>query len=468
MICAGVTLFFVVLYWLMTMTGEDISQYEASAPQSSMATLANTYRYLPRVGELYHSIIIKYYEPFARLDLRLIPRFIDVLLAISLLYVLAWYSLLRRPGLDLRSALTFGIIFVSMILTRANAMYLSRFSYLHNYVLGYLITAIFCIPFIKSCLTTTENKPTGTKLGLFVLGILTGYSTEVSPVIILFLLTLVVAVRYKYTKAVQPWMLAGLSGLLVGITAFYATGGLNTRIHGPYASAYEYAFSSPNGDLEFRALIHLLFKHLLFNARYLWPGFCVYAIACVIYFMLCKKAHTGIEKAHWLSRGVLVFSFLFYSLVYIGISSVIRVDDELYGRFMVGIYICIAITVTQLADTAIHIGRMAEKHLGWVVNALTALIVLINVDMFYAFNLHNIKSRVFVEQLQKRPMMAVDEAGLDMDGSPIFNLRQYPILESWANPKAFGIEIQYLGDRDGEPAGGADDSVVSPRASWQH
>jgi hypothetical protein len=163
-------------------------------------------------------------------------------------------------------------------------------------------------------------------------------------------------------------------------------------------------------------------------------------------------------------RRSLTFIVLLYSLIYLGISSVIRVDDELFGRYMAGIYICIAITAAQFADTVIfYICRMKEIKTIRLVSLLAALIFLINVDMFGAFNKYNMKSREIIIQLQQRSSMSLGERDLEMAGSPLFTLRQYPILEQWANPTAFGVRIQYMGDGDPEPADATCDSVRSTR-----
>jgi hypothetical protein len=66
--------------------------------------------------------------------------------------------------------------------------------------------------------------------------------------------------------------------------------------------------------------------------------------------------------------------------------------------------------------------------------------------MFAAFRRYNGKGRWILRQLPQRPSVSLHERDLEMAGSPLFNLRQYPILEPWANPTAFGVKIQYLDD----------------------
>jgi len=437
---ALIGVFFIVLYWFMTMTGEDISQFADSSHQSPIEILQYTYSYLPRLGELYQHLVIRYYEPIARLNLSLIPRLADGIFAVAFLYVLTYLALLRRPRLEPRSALSSGIIFVLLTLTPANAIFLSRFSCLHNYVLGYLITAAFCIPFATFFLYDAKNKPKGTTIYLFLSGILTGYSTEVSPAILFLLLGSIVAIRYGHTRRVHCWMIGGLSGLLTGVALFYATGGLNSRLGGPYAIAYDYALNHSN-DIRLGALAPLLISHLQFNARSLWPWVVLYAGILAVCFARFKQD----GRSEWRRCMLLTGALLLFSLIYLGVSSLIRVDDELYGRYMASVYISIAISSAQFADVLMsHALKVKERQVLVLLGLLAGWLLLINVDMFAAFQQYNGKARGIVRQLQRRPSVSLHEPDLEMPGSPLFNLRQYPILEPWANPTAFGVKIQYL------------------------
>jgi hypothetical protein len=456
-------LFFVVLYWFMTMTGEDISQYSASKQQSFLSTVVDTYQYLPRIGEIYQHLIVRCYEPVARLNLSLAPRFIDVIIEAALLYALTWLALFRRPGLDVRSALATGIVFSILILTQANMICLSRFSCLHNYALGYLITAMFCIPFLRSgSIEPSLQSSTGKIAFLFALGFMTGYSTEVTPAILLAFVIITCAIRHRRTKAIPPWMISGVCGLSMGIILFYASGGLNSRVDGTYASAYEYVFGQWNTATGLWSQTRLLFTHFLFNGRYLWPAFLFFAAVCLIYFACFKSGYAKVDRSIGLSRGLWALIFLIYSIAYLGISSVIRVDDELYGRFMAGIYLCAAIAVAQLADTTLfYICRIKEMHAFRLLYAMAILINCITADMAYAFHKYNIKSQEIVRQVQQRESVSLNNSDLMMPGSPLFNLHQYPILESWANPTAYGARIQYIGGDENE--GGEQDIAQSSR-----
>jgi hypothetical protein len=129
---ALIAVFFMALYLYMTMSGEDISQFAVSSRQSCAATLQDTYHYLPRLGELYQRVIIRYYEPIAQWNWRALPRIVDGLWAVLFVYCSAWLALRRRPKLDPESALAGGTIFIMMMLTPVNMIFLSRFSFLRH------------------------------------------------------------------------------------------------------------------------------------------------------------------------------------------------------------------------------------------------------------------------------------------------------------------------------------------------
>jgi hypothetical protein len=448
-----ITLFFVLLYWYMTMTGEDISQSTASSNQSFLATIVNTYRYLPRIGELYQSLTIRFYEPIARLNHCLLPRVADSGLALTFLYFAAWLSLRRRPKLDAESAVAVALIFIILILSPANNIFASRFSCLHNYVLGYLLPILFCIPFAIAFSSDADRNSKGAAIGCFVLGLFTGYSTEVSPMLLLLILSFVCIARYKTITIFPSWMICGLGGLFIGIILFHSTGGLNSRINGPYASAYEYVFSPTNFAGGINKIFYQLFSHFAYNIKPLWLWLFCCLIVLLFYFVQSIKARLSANRGAWMTRGYFLSAFLAFSFAYLAISSVIRVDDELYGRYMAGIYISFAIAAAQFANALLFdVFKIRDAQSVGIMSLLAAFIVLINADMIYAFSLYNKKGNEIVSQLQRQRSPRFYEPDLEMAGSPIFGIRQYPILEPWANPTAFGAEIQYFGDGRSEAA----------------
>jgi hypothetical protein len=443
----AILMFFSALYWLMTMTGEDVSQFTTYNHHSAVETLRETYRYLPRIGEIYHNLIVRCYEPVARMNFCLVPRLMDVCLAIALLYALTWLALSRRPRFDLRSSLAIGIIFAVMMLTPANAIFVSRFSILHNYVLGYLIMVLFCIPFADCRLAKTQDNSIGAMSVLLLLGLLTGYSTEVSPAILILLLASVLILRYRSIKIIQRWMISGLSGLLIGVVLFYASGGLNSRTHGSYADAYDYVFAPQHPGGSLNGTVHQLFDHLLFNGRYLWISLLFLMICGVAYFILACRNPAKSVTFICFARGSLTFILLLYSALYLGISSVIRVDNELYGRYMAGVYLCVALAAAQMADSLLfQIIKMKPSRIIVLSSMLVAFIFTINLDMLYGFNKYNVKCQKIFSQLRQCTSMSIDESDLAMHCSPLFHFHQYPFLESWANTTAFGVSIRYSGE----------------------
>jgi hypothetical protein len=118
---------------------------------------------------------------------------------------------------------------------------------------------------------------------------------------------------------------------------------------------------------------------------------------------------------------------------------------------MAGIYLCAAIAIAQLADTTLFcICRMKEAHAVRLLYAMAILINCISADMAYAFHNYNIKSREIIRQVQQRESVSFNNSDLIMPGSRLFNLHQYPILESWANSTAYGANIQYIGGDENE------------------
>jgi hypothetical protein len=258
------------------------------------------------------------------------------------------------------------------------------------------------------------------------------------------LISAAIVIRARSSKIIYRPVILGAIGLFAGIALFYATGGLKSRLNGSYASAYQYAFAPENTSAGLSSLINLLISHFQFNLRNVWPGllFCLSAI--FFYFIRAKAVPSGLRRSEWSSRGVYSIILLAYALLYLAASSVIRVEDELYGRYMAGVYICFAVTIAQIVDALVFSAwRLGETKITGFLGALALLLVLINADMFLAFNNYNMKGREIIRHLRHQSTISLNEPDLDMTESRIFKLRQYPILESWANPNAYGVEIQY-------------------------
>jgi hypothetical protein len=226
---------------------------------------------------------------------------------------------------------------------------------------------------------------------------------------------------------------------------FYAGGGLSTRINGSYASDYDYIFR--NAGIKsglYRVLRHIL-NHFCFNARYLWPAVPFFMGSCVVYWVLFRMASANSDKAIWRTRGSIIWFSLIYSSLFLGISSAIRVEDDLYGRFMSGIYLCIAIAGAQMVDTVIFAVYRSQAKIGIAVRLMVVVVIIMNVDMFIGFYKYNVKSAQLVHRLMQHPSsISIKESELEMEGSPLFGLRQFPFLQSWSNPTAFGVEIKYV------------------------
>ena len=93
-----VLIFFIRLYFLMAMTGEDIFQATQSIKSGSLINIIlYVYHYLPRFGEFYQRIVIQYYTyTFNGINLDFLFRFLDAVLAFCLIYFSSWFVLGKK------------------------------------------------------------------------------------------------------------------------------------------------------------------------------------------------------------------------------------------------------------------------------------------------------------------------------------------------------------------------------------
>jgi hypothetical protein len=82
---------------------------------------------------------------------------------------------------------------------------------------------------------------------------------------------------------------------------------------------------------------------------------------------------------------------------------------------MTSLFICIAVTVAQIADALVFpASGLRQTKIAGLLGALALLLVLINADMFLAFNNYNMKGREIIRHLRHQTSISLNEPDLDM------------------------------------------------------
>lgn len=423
-----VPVFFLVLYLTMTMNYEDIYQREAYLDDSVGTVIYRIYHWLPRTGEIYQRLAVHLMTPQLSFGLDLVFRIAIAAMASGLVYLLTVFALGRRPRLAFRDTFIFLGLFICLILLGSGEIFTFNFSYAHNYVIAALLLVAFILPYR---LQLSSRHPAAL-IGMLVLGILVGLSSEIIPVALLmifagFMIWQFVTHRCLITTPYELWrhyslQIIGVVGIVCGIIIYYLGASLESRVGGGYGALYDYI--SPFGVFtEPVSTIRGLLGHLFYNIRHLH-----FAIILMAFIILLEYANYRKRQKQNLALQVGCFAFC---ALYVSATSLLAVHDDLYVRLMAPVFI------TVYASVWLYASRMLLSRSIFTERALrnfqliaAAIGMLMVVDLSYAMIRYNIKARPYLQDISvDAEFLPIFDAALvkgeqDMPPSPIFQFQQ--------------------------------------------
>lgn len=428
-----VFLFFVLLYFLMTETYEDISQYNSGAGMSVPGILVYVYNYIPRLGEFFQRIAVHFMTPQLSLGSDLVLRIVIALFASGVIYVSAVFVLGRRLRLQYKDLIvTLGML-IFFMLSIFSEIFTYRFSYVNNYVLGLFVMISFLTIFrIKN----SQNK-WYKDLGAILLGFAFGISTEIAPVI--FIVLVVVWVSVLLIQRKMSWkdffgryqlQTFAVIGLILGLMFFYLGGGLESRTGGGYAEVYDYV-SPMDIFSDFAGTIDRLYQHFWYNIRYIFFAIPLMVLYVLLEFTVFKRTRG--------SFGVWQTMLLCFCILFVGVTSLIAVHDDLYPRFMVPVFLVIMLSTFILVVQILDFAAIKEERIKRVVIILLGIGVVLVLDMAVAFYDYKILVGSKLEAIHYNPgndLIIDNVENADMKPSKVFRLKQL-------TPFDWGPDIKY-------------------------
>ena len=454
-------LFFLMAYLLMSMSGEDVIQSGMSSEKSLPEILSWVYFYIPRIGEFITwpvATILSYQTSFG---LDLLVRLIDVAAVITIIYLITFLVLRRKPQLCLRDAGIFNIIFLLLVLIPQlispyfGNPFLSGFSFIHNYVVMSLVAILFVMPFAAPLIgVKSEFKVLKNPWVIFVLGFLFAISTELLPfsflgVVILYLLYLKFIKHEKIS--ITKWQVFAVIGIVAGLGFFYLGGGLSTRTGFTYAETYNYVSLSTLFEAP-RYFLTTYLSHFTSNIKYIIPIICFSLLSTVAYRVKRGKNTTSVVKLFVLMD--------IFSLIYVVGASLILLDDAITVRFLLPCYL-LFITTIGLFITDFY-KTLINSRTGELIVLITLMLfsVIVISDMMLGKIKYAIRTNAQLSEIREKidnssdeeicltKLWASSEAGPVY--SPIFSFTQEPIFEPWNVKRIYGYEIDWaeLGEED--------------------
>lgn len=418
-----VPLFFVILYFLMTETYEDLLQGNANANDSVGTIFQVIYNYLPRVGEFYQRIAVHFMTPQLSFGLDMIFRLITAMFASGVIYVSTAFVLGRRPRLQYKDVIIYLGIMLFIMISMFSETFTYRFSYANNYALGLLITVGCLLPFRINIVCDKWWKVVLALIG----GFLFGTSTEIAPIAFLLIVVIVtiILLARKYITWKDLWRKYRLCtimtiGVIVGLIFFNSNGGVGFRTTGGYAEVYDYV--SPFGVLSDPIGVgRKMWEHLWYNIRYIFFAIPLMGVYLLVEWNVLKKE----KKYFWWQ-----FLLTIYCIIFIGATTVIAVHDDLYPRFMSPMFMAIVLASGLFVWRLMEYCKLPEKRL-----RKTAIITVICgtvmvIDMMWAFGRYNIRTAPQLDSVIYNPGQELEMGEIDgsynMTPSIIFRFKQLP------------------------------------------
>lgn len=406
------------------MNFEDLYQRAAHIDDDVFSIWYIIYHWLPRTGEIYQRTAIHFMTPQLSLGFDIIFRLLTAAMASGLVFLLTVFVLGRRPRLKIKDALIYLGIFISLLVLGAGEIFTFNFSYAHNYVICALLLVAFSLPYR---LKLTKTKLPGL-VGVFILGILVGMSSEVVPIALIIIIGALAIFKLKTGSSWRVlWktyrlQCIGVFGLICGLILYYAGANVGMRVNGGYGEIYDYV--SPFGV--FKAPVYTIMKivqHLFYNIRYL--HFAVLLMFLIILLEYSKYRH---QQSNHLSIQVCCLAFC---ILYVGAASLLAVHDDMYYRFMSPVYVTVYASVWLCTSDYINAPEVfTERALRNIYIIFIAIGTLMICDLSYAMIRYNLIVKPHVQEI------IVDEEGspifdqpsingeYDMYPSPIFRIEQ--------------------------------------------
>lgn len=434
--------FFVVCYFLIITSGEDIYQGAHTTPDIIGDSIA-AFRHNARLSDMYAWSVINFFDYKYSFGIDTIFRLLDVAMGMGIIYLMTYFALSRRPRLKISDATWFLFCFVMIFLTPHGRTLYAGFSAIHNYLIITLSTLIFLLPFVR--LIQGRHIPNGAwlKLCMLVAGFIFGFSSNLTP--IAFLITYAIARTCSIIRrrsAICNWEVAGVAGVLIGVTIQYALGpGVTSYINGDYSTTYDYIsigriFSEP-----LTSTVSLA-KHIIINyGRVLSPLLLVFVVCFTIYLIArkIKQQRPIIRPTNKQDNAILSAGSLF-TVVHIAIASQIEFPLRIIlPAYIVGV-ICLAVLLRSMLN---QLSKHVKSTFTFAMLLLSIVVVVARFILAISYSQKILPVLEFIKNSSEQSL-CISRESINSTTIPLVYLGQESILADWAMPETiYGKTITF-------------------------
>ena len=283
--------FFIISYFLLTTSGEDIWQganhLRAGTPPSPINDAITAFNYNSRITDMYAWAVIDFFDYQFSFGPDIIFRLIDVFMASATFYLTTYMIIGHKPRLTLKDSLIYCLTFLVFIITPFGRPFYYEFSMVHNYVPLALTTLLFSIPYINLIRNNSPKKHLILlSIGMTILGIYFGMASAITPLAFLGALILYCIIKRKTLTRPPLWFYTGLIGIVTGYAICWLAGnGVDHYTNPTTAAMFDYVsldsiFNNPSSSI----------PKILWHEVYNFGTFLLPLIACyLVGIIYCNK-----------------------------------------------------------------------------------------------------------------------------------------------------------------------------------
>ena len=224
-------IFFVVCYFLIVTSGEDIYQGANTAPNIVGDAVA-AFSHSARLADMFAWAVINFFDYTFSFGIDTIFRIVDVFAAFSIFYMATYMVLQRRPRLELLDSSLFCSLFLLVMLTSNGPTVYSGFSKIHNYLFITFFSFLFLIVVIRNFWKRDKiiKNLFLRNFLVFLLAFLFGLASNISGIVFLISLPLY-SLYLKLTRQgveakefFKNWGGSAIIGVILSLFLIYVVG----------------------------------------------------------------------------------------------------------------------------------------------------------------------------------------------------------------------------------------------------
>lgn len=429
-------LFFAIVYFLQVVSSEDIFQ-GAGRPVSIINDAINAFHWSARLGDMYAWSVINFFDYTYKFGVDTIFRFIDVIFAAGIFFMMSILVLGRRPRLEIRDAFLFGISFLAIFLSDYSRSLIASFSQIHNYLLIALLSLLFLLPFVRQLRGKYLSSRTLNKLLMFIVGFLFGFSSNVTPAT--FLITAGLVILYdrtvlkrtiSFNKIFHSWQIFAVTGMFVAMFIMYVLGpGFSSYTHG-YNSSY----------VSIRSIITTpitsgtaLVGNMVHNFQLVASALLMMLLVMLVEYVIARKKLISKEPVPGIRFSAI--ALLFFIIHTLAVSQ-IDVPSSKMTRILLPAWICVLVSVLFTVNRLLILAEIKKKTLFLFAIPVLLLTIVITADIGTVMVRHRQQASVVLERIKHSQSkdVCVTQADEPTAKSPILKYYQAKLFIDWSMP----------------------------------